>query len=551
MLFSISEVSAQSSTSIPEWVKNIAKWWSTDLITDNEFAFGIAYMINEKIIRMDDILTDSNTIAFDNHIVIPKFTKDTVILWSDGAISDDNFRSGLQIMIKQESVSSKEKLRSQSFNFADTVIPDAISDLSVDQFGDLYEYIVWHKVATKNLLDAKYWEVQIYHDLQKEIHSASTISNNSKTLEQDVMTARSQAMLDVNILVKTNYELDNIQEKIIKQAKQNNISKTELEKASLNALEKLENKEPKPLRDFFKDAVDALDLAEVLSDSSDDLSDIARSLGELFDSNGYPSPDDDTLDNFIEEHQTDELEEFESIVDELSTMRPTLNIPVGDPVPVPVGDPVPTIECDEDIIIHPDGSRAVTRVCSDGYVETTITYPDERIVITETFPENLGTTTTVIYPDGGEVTTTTHSDGSGETRYPDGTRDVTTIQPNGTKLTVYSDGSTETTRTNPDGSTLTLKSNGNIVTTSTYPDGSTATTTDKPDGTFTTTIRYPNGNEVSTTTNPDGTIDTTTTTENPDGTSTTIDSNGTTSTRNNDGTRTLTFPDGTTATIRR
>jgi len=37
-------------THIPSWVKNDAMWWSDDLISDNDFALGIQYLIESKII---------------------------------------------------------------------------------------------------------------------------------------------------------------------------------------------------------------------------------------------------------------------------------------------------------------------------------------------------------------------------------------------------------------------------------------------------------------------------------------------------------------------
>jgi hypothetical protein len=37
---------------IPSWVKNDAMWWSDDLISDNDFALGIQYLIESKIITV-------------------------------------------------------------------------------------------------------------------------------------------------------------------------------------------------------------------------------------------------------------------------------------------------------------------------------------------------------------------------------------------------------------------------------------------------------------------------------------------------------------------
>ena len=37
---------------IPNWVKNNACWWSQDLITGEDFASGIEYLVREGIIRV-------------------------------------------------------------------------------------------------------------------------------------------------------------------------------------------------------------------------------------------------------------------------------------------------------------------------------------------------------------------------------------------------------------------------------------------------------------------------------------------------------------------
>jgi hypothetical protein len=43
---------ANSSVHIPAWVKNLATWWTNDLISDNDFALGIQYLIKAKIMTV-------------------------------------------------------------------------------------------------------------------------------------------------------------------------------------------------------------------------------------------------------------------------------------------------------------------------------------------------------------------------------------------------------------------------------------------------------------------------------------------------------------------
>ena len=47
--------SAQEDTQIPDWIKNVAGWWASGDISENEFLAGIEYLINNNIILLDSI----------------------------------------------------------------------------------------------------------------------------------------------------------------------------------------------------------------------------------------------------------------------------------------------------------------------------------------------------------------------------------------------------------------------------------------------------------------------------------------------------------------
>ena len=59
--------SAQGDTQIPGWIKNVAGWWANGEISENEFLYGIEYLINNNIILLDfmpcSIKTESQTIS--------------------------------------------------------------------------------------------------------------------------------------------------------------------------------------------------------------------------------------------------------------------------------------------------------------------------------------------------------------------------------------------------------------------------------------------------------------------------------------------------------
>ena len=87
------EIITQEIT-IPDWVKNNAGWWSEGKISDEDFASGIEYMINEGIIQVPITERQEGEAS-----VIPDWIKNNAGWWSEGLISDEDFAGGLQYLI--------------------------------------------------------------------------------------------------------------------------------------------------------------------------------------------------------------------------------------------------------------------------------------------------------------------------------------------------------------------------------------------------------------------------------------------------------------------
>ncbi|MHA7734187.1 M57 family metalloprotease [Nitrosopumilus sp. S6] len=86
----------QPTSSIPDWVKPIAKWWSTDNIADSEFVSALIYMINNKIIEIPPVETQNVS-----EEKIPEWIKNNAGWWADDQIDDEAFVQGIQYMIEK------------------------------------------------------------------------------------------------------------------------------------------------------------------------------------------------------------------------------------------------------------------------------------------------------------------------------------------------------------------------------------------------------------------------------------------------------------------
>jgi len=122
-------------TTIPEWVKPIAKWWSEGNIKDSEFVSALLYLIENKIIQIPPIETQS--ISEDK---IPEWVKNNAGWWADNQIDDKAFVSGIQYMIEnglitinlQDTTQSQEELDNEVYLFG-TYLRDISNNISKEK----------------------------------------------------------------------------------------------------------------------------------------------------------------------------------------------------------------------------------------------------------------------------------------------------------------------------------------------------------------------------------------------------------------------------------
>jgi len=80
---------------IPDWIKNNARWWSSNSISDNEFIDGIEHLIEKEIISV----TPSERSDFEKEI--PDWIKNNAKWWANDLISDEDFVESIQYLVKK------------------------------------------------------------------------------------------------------------------------------------------------------------------------------------------------------------------------------------------------------------------------------------------------------------------------------------------------------------------------------------------------------------------------------------------------------------------
>jgi len=90
---------------IPNWVKNVAGWWGSGDISENEFVTGIEYLINNNIILLDFVpCNDKIQSQYGDTKSVPDWIKNNASWWSDNLIDDITFINGLQYLVQIGSI---------------------------------------------------------------------------------------------------------------------------------------------------------------------------------------------------------------------------------------------------------------------------------------------------------------------------------------------------------------------------------------------------------------------------------------------------------------
>jgi hypothetical protein len=83
------------SQSIPKWIKNNAEWWSDQQISDSDFVSGIEYLIKNGIINVPGVEVGTDSASTE----IPEWIKNNAGWWADSLITDGDFTEAMQWLV--------------------------------------------------------------------------------------------------------------------------------------------------------------------------------------------------------------------------------------------------------------------------------------------------------------------------------------------------------------------------------------------------------------------------------------------------------------------
>jgi hypothetical protein len=101
--YSCNSVSAEEY-SIPNWIKNPAKWWHDGKIYDSDFVLGMQYLLNQEIIKIPQTTTFPHFFP-----QTPSWIKTTAGEWAADQISDEEFLQGIQYLVLEGTINTSSQ----------------------------------------------------------------------------------------------------------------------------------------------------------------------------------------------------------------------------------------------------------------------------------------------------------------------------------------------------------------------------------------------------------------------------------------------------------
>ena len=84
-----------SNHELPNWIKNNAKYWSSDLMSNSEFIKGIEYLVEEGFLIVPDAALSASGQE------LPNWIKNNAKWWTSNQISDEDFVKSIQYLLKK------------------------------------------------------------------------------------------------------------------------------------------------------------------------------------------------------------------------------------------------------------------------------------------------------------------------------------------------------------------------------------------------------------------------------------------------------------------
>lgn len=199
---------AQLEIKVPDWIRQLAKFWSDGDISDTEFASAIEYLVKSKIItsnRITIIEENENTKSVEpEEIRIPEWIKNNAKWFSKEIIKDSDFVLGIEYMVEKQIIKSPQiQIIELTSEEPDTEDSETITIADLDEDGILDDVDVCPDQAET---------INEFEDSDGCPDEVSSLPDKSLSILDSDITWNNSGWGDSRITVSWTYTVDHVDE---------------------------------------------------------------------------------------------------------------------------------------------------------------------------------------------------------------------------------------------------------------------------------------------------------------------------------------------------
>ena len=167
---------------IPNWVKNTAGWWSTDVISETEFVNAIEFLVNEGII---DVSGSNNNET--NTGGVPNWVKNTAGWWSTDVISETEFVNAIEFLVNEGiiEIDNENSIKDDLLQTREKIILTIWDDVQLppnlpDKIEKKIDDEIFEKIPYNKQTDS--YTVTMKHDVYSKIFLLHPIIQNNELI---------------------------------------------------------------------------------------------------------------------------------------------------------------------------------------------------------------------------------------------------------------------------------------------------------------------------------------------------------------------------------
>jgi len=189
-----------TAESIPDWIKNNAGWWAEGAISQEDFISGLQYLIQKGILQIPQTQVTS-----EKSDQVPVWVKNNAAWWADGTITEREFVNSIQYLMKIGLITVKTSTPASDAPLAKTNTDDNSFQAELDACQKITK--AYDRIKCEDMVQHKIL-VKEYKDNSK-VYVAGPITFYFSGAELEIMSS-GQPNLSIRLLAENTGASDNV-----------------------------------------------------------------------------------------------------------------------------------------------------------------------------------------------------------------------------------------------------------------------------------------------------------------------------------------------------